>query len=134
MLEFSLVPISLAINLVDLFLAEALSSLKLSLHFVKGRLQAVSVIRLDLADEADVAAVAYKHLPSPFRLAAFTNYLRQHTVASDMGHMSVETLVKLAISALIDTGSGLNKAFPPMSECLIEGVHFLTINCLASGL
>ena len=66
MLEFSLVPISLAINLVDLFLAEALSSLKLSLHLVKGRLQAVSVIRLDLADEADDAAVAFKHLPSPF--------------------------------------------------------------------
>ena len=115
-------------------MADPNSSLKLSLHFVEGSLQAVRVIRLHLANEAEHAVVAFEQISSPFRLAAFTNNLRINTVASNVGHMCLETLVKLAISALVDTGSGLNEAFLPMNECLIERVHFLTIFCLASGL
>ena len=116
-----------------LLLADAHFSLKLSLHSVKSNLQAIRVIRLHLANEAEHAVVAFEHISRPFRLAARANYRRQHTVTSDVGHMSVETLVKLTISALIDTGSGLNKAFPPMGECLIERVHFLAVICLASN-
>ena len=101
------------------------------LHLTQRSLESVGVVRLDLADESNHTVVSLEILARAFVSAPFADDIRLRTLVHNVRQVGVQSLVKLAVAAVVDTGSLLNKTLAPVLKSLVERVLLFAVFLIA---
>ncbi len=115
------------LNLIRSLLDSSDLEISSALYFTQRGLEAVGIFRLDPADESNHAFVSLKILACAFVFTTFADDLGLGALVHNMRQVSIHFLVKLAVTAVVDAGSLLNRTLASVLKSLVEWVLLIAV-------
>jgi hypothetical protein len=98
-----------------------------SLHLTHRSLKGFGIFRLYLADESNHAVVCFKIFARAFVFAPFADDLGLGAFLNNVRQVGVNSLIQLAVAAVVDAGDLLSQTFASVLQSLIVGVLLLAV-------